>query len=71
MIPQPYILDPLANISKADASDRDVYGADISAPATPRFGEDGQPTAANAAVALAQLHQDPLGSEWDSDMVSS
>ena len=51
----------------ADASDQNIYGADISAPATPADIESSLPAAANAAVALAQLHN--LGSEWDSDYV--
>ena len=54
----------------ADASDRDIYGADISSPATPRPLEEALPAAANAAVALAQLHHHHrLSSEWDSDAV--
>ena len=51
----------------ADASDQDFYGADVSAPETPGNLDSSLPAAANAAVALAQLHN--LGSEWDSDYV--
>ena len=57
-------------MQQADTSDRDFYGADISSPPTPRIGEDAQPAAAHAAVALAQLHHDQLNAEWDSDAVS-
>src|SRR2546423_6651922 len=52
----------------ADASQPDFYGADISAPATPGNIEGSLPAAANAAVALAQLHHQ-LGPDWDSDAV--
>jgi hypothetical protein len=52
----------------ADASEHDFYGADISAPATPGNIEGSLPAAANAAVALAQLHHQ-LGPDWDSDAV--
>lgn len=55
--------------STADASERDVYGADISNPATPRPLEEPLPAAANAAVALAQLHHHRQSSEWESDAV--
>ena len=48
----------------ADASEHDIYAADISAPNTPRLLEGQPPAAANAAVALAQLH------DWTSDFVS-
>jgi hypothetical protein len=51
-----------------DASEPDFYGADISAPATPGNIEGSLPAAANAAVALAQLHHQ-LGPDWDSDAV--
>ena len=55
---------------EADASEQDIYGADISAPATPANVEGSGPAAANAAVALAQLHNHhQLGPDWDSDAV--
>ena len=49
----------------ADASEQDIYAADISSPDTPRILEGQAPAAANAAVALAQLH------DWTSDFVST
>lgn len=50
----------------SDASDRDGYGADLSAPPTPMLDE--VYPAANAAVALASLHHHNHGSDWDSDV---
>jgi len=56
--PPPTIMPP----RRSDASDQDLlYGADISAPNTPRIFEGQPPAAANAAVALTQLH------DWNSD----
>src|SRR5436190_6320065 len=62
-----YVVHPLRR--EADASEQDIYGADISAPATPGNVEGSGPAAANAAVALAQLHNHQLGPDWDSDAV--
>lgn len=59
----------LSSHNAADASDRDLYGADISSPVTPRPVEESLPPAANAAMALAQLHHHRLSSEWDADVV--
>lgn len=53
---------------QSDTSDRDFYGPDIKASPTRRIGEDAQPAAANAAVALAQLHHNRQGTDWDSEM---
>jgi hypothetical protein len=63
--PRAYLL----KMEAVDASEPDFYGADISAPATPGNIEGSLPAAANAAVALAQLHHQ-LGPDWDSDAVS-
>lgn len=52
-----------------DVSDRDIYVADASSPATPRALDEPHPAAATAAVALAQLHHHRLASDWDTDMV--
>ena len=64
-----YVIAPGVNVFKtnetsADASEQDIYAADISSPNTPRLLEGQPPAAANAAVALTQLH------DWPSDFVS-
>ncbi|ERF70475.1 hypothetical protein EPUS_04753 [Endocarpon pusillum Z07020] len=66
--PQPQPTSAPNHRGQSDTGDRDFYGADISSPPSPRIGEDAPPAAANAAVALAQLHQDQVGTEWDSEM---
>ncbi|KAJ5101596.1 hypothetical protein NUU61_003818 [Penicillium alfredii] len=54
---------------RRDVTDRDIYVADASSPATPRALDEPHPAAATAAVALAQLHHHRLASDWDTDMV--
>ncbi|KAL9618174.1 MAG: hypothetical protein Q9160_007069 [Pyrenula sp. 1 TL-2023] len=65
--PHPAPSAPPSRRGPSDASDRDLYGADVSAPTTPRTIEDAHPAAANAAVALAQLHHNSLAPEWESE----
>jgi hypothetical protein len=53
----------------ADASEHDVYGADISGSETPAHAEGQPPSTANAAVALAQLHANNPTLGWEADFV--
>ncbi|CAL5874990.1 uncharacterized protein PFLUO_LOCUS9293 [Penicillium psychrofluorescens] len=48
--------------------ERDIYVRDASSPATPRALDEPHPSAATAAVALAELHHHRLASDWDTDM---
>ncbi|KAL4869029.1 hypothetical protein BDV12DRAFT_88174 [Aspergillus spectabilis] len=48
--------------------DRDFYSAASNSPATPRGIDEAHPAAATAAVALAQLHHNRSGSDWDTDV---
>ncbi|KAJ5179850.1 hypothetical protein N7492_003060 [Penicillium capsulatum] len=63
--------DPAPPRRRHDLSDRDIYVADPSSPATPRALDEPHPAAATAAVALAQLHHHRLASDWDTDMVGA
>ena len=63
-------LSTVVDLLEGYGPDRDAYyGADASSPATPRTIAEANPATAHAAVALAQLHNRGLESEWDSEAV--